>query len=268
MTYRELQTALKNLRNAGYDVQVKLNASFDTLQTEYNRLSAITSLSCTNTVEPNLETTFGEVQAVSEQIEVEFETKHRVELAIQGNLPQNDPCSDRQHSQSTVEQGFHSIPVESETKYRVEVVYLHKLSKNKTFSDLQNSENFLQQGFQLIRSTLDHNIDKTGFESPESLQSSTLEIAPDDSPNSPYWIDGSQLGQNLESTQVQALRNLEDGINWLKKLPARLKAFEQGFREGLRDVPIRQQASLKQPHVIPIERSYRPPKPLIIPLAA
>ena len=43
MTYRELQTALKNLRNAGYDIQVKLNASFDTLQAEHNRLSVIAS---------------------------------------------------------------------------------------------------------------------------------------------------------------------------------------------------------------------------------
>ncbi len=41
MTYRELQGALKAFRTQGLDVQVKLNASFDTLQAEYNRLTAI-----------------------------------------------------------------------------------------------------------------------------------------------------------------------------------------------------------------------------------
>ena len=40
MTYRELQSALKSLRNDGADVQVKLNAKKAILQTEYDRLSA------------------------------------------------------------------------------------------------------------------------------------------------------------------------------------------------------------------------------------
>ena len=48
MTYRELQAALKAFRCQGLDLQVKLTASFDTLQAEYNRLSAITSLSYAN----------------------------------------------------------------------------------------------------------------------------------------------------------------------------------------------------------------------------
>ena len=41
MNYRQIQSALKELKVAGADVQVKLNASFDTLEAEYNRLTAI-----------------------------------------------------------------------------------------------------------------------------------------------------------------------------------------------------------------------------------
>ncbi len=40
-TYRQLQSELKAMRNAGVDVQVKLNAKTAILQAEYNRLKAL-----------------------------------------------------------------------------------------------------------------------------------------------------------------------------------------------------------------------------------
>ena len=39
MSYKELQTALKNLRNSGVQLQVKLNATKVALQAEYDRLT-------------------------------------------------------------------------------------------------------------------------------------------------------------------------------------------------------------------------------------
>lgn len=41
MTYRELQTALKDFRNAGYTVECKLNAKADVLEKEYIRLQRL-----------------------------------------------------------------------------------------------------------------------------------------------------------------------------------------------------------------------------------
>ena len=40
MTYRELQTALKTIRNNGTQINCKLNAKKEVLQSEYNRVVA------------------------------------------------------------------------------------------------------------------------------------------------------------------------------------------------------------------------------------
>lgn len=59
----------------------------------------------------------------------------------------------------------------------------------------------------------------------ETIQTETL--APS------YWIDGSELSEHLESTQVQAIRNLQDGWRSLKQLGRNLQSFKKGFDEGL-----------------------------------
>jgi type I site-specific restriction endonuclease len=238
MTYRELQAALKAFRSQGLDVQVKLTASFDTLQAEYNRLSAIAQPA---SPEPPQEPPSQQPQQPQEQMVVEPETSSKVDLTYSTNLPKNEPYSHQENSQSFVEQEFESITVEPEVKVA------------DTISNLQenNGSNGLNIGKQL---------------------SKPLEALPDKEKQiqarSTYWIDGTELGQNLNHTQAQALRNLEDGINWLRSLAGKLKAFESGFREGWQNTPVKQQARLKQSNVIPIERSHRLPKPLPIPLVA
>lgn len=285
MTYRELQTALKNLRNAGYDVQVKLNASFDTLQAEYNRLIAIASQDSLEQPQPQQVMTTDSFnkwvglpykqttqqpsceneRATKQPLEqLEVPPDGNITLQLGGNIWQT---SKQLHNspRALIHEEIGRLAL---VRSRVDLAYPTNLPKNELYNHQENSQSFVEQEFKAIQVEPREQYPQTAFESPESLPRNTLAISPNDSPNIPYWIDGSQLGQNLEYTLAQALRNLEDGINWLKRLPARLKAFEQGFREGLRDIPTRQQASLKQPHVIPIERSYRPPKPLTMPLAA
>lgn len=282
MTYRELQAALKAGRTQGLDVQVKLNASFDTLQAEYNRLNAITTEDSLDVPQPQQVMTtdsFNEwvglpYQQTTQQpscgnepttkqpsLQLEVPQYGNITLQLGGNI--KEPTLE-----TTVGEGVaasEQIEVESDISSRVEVVNNNNLPQNEPFKERQNSQNLVKQEFQSIQSTLDSNIYKTDFESPESLQSETLAMTLNDSPNSPYWIDDSELGHNLEYTQAQALRNLESSLNWLLRLPGRLKAFAQGVREGLRNAPLRQQVSLKQRHVIPIERSYRLPNPLTIP---
>ena len=159
------------------------------------------------------------------------------------------------------------IDVEPDISSKVEVVNHGKLPENETFSHQGNSQSTIEQGFQFISVQPREQYLQTTFESRESLQSKTLAISLNDSPNSPYWFDGTELGLKLETTQAQALRNLESGLNWLLRLPGRLKAFEQGVREGLRNAQLRRQVSLKQTDAIPIERSHRLPTAKAIPLA-
>ena len=250
MTYRELQTALKNLRNAGYDIQVKLTASFDTLQAEYNRLTAIAA-------EPVVEMTADEFnewvglpadvvevpdwqkEAIANQhdleIEVESETSPMVDLTYSNSLPKNEACSHQENSQSVVVQEFQAILVDYEVKT---VDSICNLQDDK-------GSNKLNEGKQLSKPL-------------EALPDKEKQIQA----NSTYWIDGTELGQNLNHTQAQALRNLEDGINWLVKLPGRLKAFESGFREGLKKVDRLRQIQPSQPQVVPIHSKRRQPVPM------
>lgn len=238
MTYRELQTALKNLRNAGYGVQVKLTASFDTLQAEYNRLTAIAVEPVQEMTVNNFNTCVGvpadvvevpdwQKEAIANQHDIEIEaesgTSPMVNLTYSNSLPKNEACSHQENSKSVVEQEFQSIPVEPRGQYQ-----------------------------------------QTDFDSLESLDGGALAITKAIVPSqqSSYWIDGTELGQNLNHTQAQALRNLEDGINWLVKLPGRLKAFESGFREGLKKVDRLRQTQPSQPQVIPIHSKRRQPVPM------
>ena len=220
MTYRELQTALKNLRNAGYDIQVKLNASLEALKAEYERLTAIQDQS---TFQQQIE------------LEVEPETSSKVDLTYPSNLPKNEPYSHQENNQSVVEQGFESILVDYEVKT---VDSICNLQDDK-------GSNKLNEGKQLSKPL-------------EALPYKEKQIEA----NSTYWIDGTELGQNLNHTQAQALRNLEDGINWLVKLPGRLKAFESGFREGLKKVDRLRQIQPSQPQVVPIHSKRRQPVPM------
>lgn len=250
MTYRELQTALKAFRSQGLDVQVKLTASFDTLQAEYNRLSAIS-------VEPVQEMTINnfnawvglpadvvevpdwQKEAIANQHDVEMgvesETGSMVDPTYSNILPKNELYSHQENNQSVAEQEFESITVEPEVKVA------------DTISNLQenNGSNGLDIGKQLSKPL-------------EALSYKEKQI----SANSTYWIDGTELGQNLNHTQAQALRNLEDGINWLVKLPGRLKAFELGFREGLKKVDRLRRTQPSQPQVIPIHSKRCQPIPM------
>lgn len=261
MTYRELQTALKNLRNAGYAVQVKLNASFDTLQAEYNRLTAIASQDSLEQPQPQQVMTTDQFnewvglpykQTSEPVVDITLENTDEATQAIALEQADSTPMLiiSQQLEEPTEKVSATSEPIENVGK-----------QPSKQLEALQGKGLYITP--EPITAT-----NKQPSNSTQDLQGHSRVKDVGLSAKSSYWIDGTELGQNLNHTPAQALRNLEDGINWLKKLPARLKAFEQGFREGLRDVPIRQQASLKQPHVIPIERSHQLPKTRTIPLAA
>ena len=262
MTYRELQTALKNLRNAGYDIQVKLTASFDTLQAEYNRLTAIAA-------EPIVEMTADEFnewvglpadvvevpdwqkEAIANQHDVEMgvesETGSMVDLTYSTNLPKNELYSHQENNQSVVEQEFQFIPVEP--RANTDKQHLG------TLQALQDADIHIR--LEPITNTNKQPLNTTqSYQRHDQVKDVGLRV------NSTYWIDGTELGQNLNHTQAQALRNLEDGINWLVKLPGRLKAFESGFREGLKKVDRLRQTQPSQPQVISIHSKRRQPVPM------
>lgn len=320
MTYRELQTALKNLRNAGYDIQVKLNASLEALKAEYERLTAIQD-------QPTFQ----------QQIELEAEpkTSSKVNLTYPNNLPKNEPYSHQKNSQSCVEKGFEYIQSEPRGQYAqtdfdsLESLHGRTLAITVNDSPEQPEQAMTTNQFNewvglpyesslepVVDITLEHtqelaisaiapepeesrekvsppsepidNYNKLPSKQHEALQGNSLYITsepitpvtkqPSNSPQdcqgydhvkdvglrakSSYWIDGTELGQNLNHTQAQALRNLEDGINWLVKLPGRLKAFESGFREGLKKVDRLRQTQPSQPQVIPIHSKRRQPVPM------
>lgn len=275
MTYRELQTVLKNLRNAGYAISVKLTASYEILLAEYNRLTAITTQqpSCGNEpatkqppeqleVPPDGDITLqlgGNIKEPTEnpsqqleesraiaQVELssckqadnnpsaqptlsqgkaEPEPRGRIRLN-NGCLRQNEVYKAQQNSESLVQQRFRlfqansdskdsyaskpldnslKVPLHKETARLPEPRgYLHNQRQNEGYSDEQNSQSLVQQELKFI--CINH-------------------------PVNPYWIDGTQLGQKLDPTQVQALRNLEDGLKWVKRVYIGFKALAEGFAE-------------------------------------
>jgi len=149
MTRTQLQTALKTLRNDGYDVQIKLNAKTEVLQTEYDRLTV-------------------KSEAATEAVVLE--------------------------------------PLEGQV--------------SELTCDVCNYQ------FSLLPAKADQ------VDLAESLEPSTM-ATPSLCPEvASYWVDGK--GVSLESTQVQALRNLEEGLRWIGKTSEGLRSFSQGFMEGLK----------------------------------
>lgn len=290
MTYRELQTALKNLRNAGYDISVKLTASYEILLAEYNRLTAITTQqpSCGN--EPT-------TKQPSEQLEVTPDED--INLQLGGNIkePTANPSQQLEELRAIAQphegicflasenpltlynkqlttvasQQLKPINVStpkltpkltqktlkaiwdkqlkplasSQTKTNPEQLtlsqgkaepaprgYLHDQRHSGGYSDRQTSKSLVQQGFRSMMVKLRDNIQayplKTLQNNPEVLSYKDINIRPISS----YWIDSTQLGQKLDSTQVQALRNLEDGLRWVKRVYISFKALAEGFAEG------------------------------------
>lgn len=195
-TYRELQAALKTLRNEGYNIQVKLNASFETLQAGYNRLTQAN-------LEPTIEMTTEEfnewVGFPTDSLAIKAELKPRVNI---GNLQQNEGFSSRQNSETFTKQRFKSIEL--------------NIGSNPRTTQPETRQYYNKQPFQAQKAT--HN----------ACISKVLNIPA----KSIYWVDGSELGQKLDSTQVQALRNLQNGLRLAKAFCRRLKAFAEGFAEA------------------------------------
>jgi hypothetical protein len=141
MTRRELQIALGQLREQGFCIEIKLTASTEALQAEFDRLTAIE--------QPHPATNQPSSQPESLQHK-DLNPQLTTEATTQPNTPEN-----------------------SQKPYRI-----------ATFQP--------------------------------RLYSYLSDITTD-------------------TTQQQALENLEDGIRWLVRLPGNIKAFYQGFYEGWQD---------------------------------
>lgn len=301
------------MRNAGYDVQVKLNTSYEILQAEYDRLTAIAIESAPQMTADEFNTWVGlptdnvaianqggnnpatkqpqkrlEVLASQDltpqhtlaRSKADPEPRECIWLNI-GNIRQNEGSTEQPNSEVFTDQGFRFIQANTRSCIAINLssyyakqpyerleaaqdkdfcimakprVNIHKQPsevlettqgeslaipispkleprlnsvnqrQNKGYSDQQNSEDLTRQAFESIR-----------------LKSS-------------YWIDRSALGQKLEATQVQALRNAEDGVRWLKKWASNLQAFAEGFAEGGQ---VKQLS--RSPQVIALDR-YRYPQ--------
>lgn len=172
--YKELQNALKNLKNAGYDVQVKLNSKLEILKAEYDRLTTVPeSLRAPETIT---------AQEFNEM--VGFPTEALVSSYF---------------GKATLEP---LEPIQTKT--------LVILPVNLPSDDLEQLETIQVIGLAISNSP--------SF--PKPTQG--------------YWIDGSEISSHLESTQQQAIRNLQDGWRSLKNFGRNLKSFKTGFDEGLR----------------------------------
>lgn len=181
MQYRELQTALKNLRNAGYDVNVKLTSSYEILQAEYDRLTS------QPVVEPVVEMT-------AEQFNgwVGLPTE-AVAIATQDN--QEQP----------------SLPVEQPQAAIANIAVVVPMVEPSPELEVKPLGSTVNQPTKQLEDT---------------------PCKPIRVKTNSYWVDGSELGQKLDPTQVQALRNVEDGVRWLKKWTRNLQAFAEGFTEA------------------------------------
>lgn len=164
MTRRELQIALGQLREQGFCIEIKLTASTEALQAEFDRLTASTTSELTYSSEARLETTKA--------------------IALEQPV---------------------AIALEDEP-----LVFSESVTEPKTAAAIATE------------TTPEPN-------TPENSQK-------------PYKINTfrgnlySYLSDiPTDTTQQQALKNLEDGIRWLARLPANIKAFYQGFYEGWQD---------------------------------
>jgi len=206
MQYRELQAALKNLRHAGYAVQVKLNTSYEILQVEYDRLTS------QPVVEPMVEMT-------AEQFNGWM------------GLPTDNLAIATQDS-----------PVQP-------LLAIVNIAPEVTDG--------IPDQIAVVVPTVEPKLEVKPSSSADKQPTKQLEAIPCKPlrmPTNSYWVDGSELSQHLESTQVQALRNAQDGVRWLKKWARNIQAFAEGFIEG---------GQVKQPQrspqVIALDR-YRYPQ--------
>jgi len=230
MQYRELQAALKNLRHAGYDIQVKLTSSYEILQVEYDRLTS------QPVVEPMVEMTAEQFNgwmglptdnlAIATQdnpeqptLALNHEPKPRGNAT---NLRQNEGSTERQDSKSLVQQEFESMPPNSCCISKSQQPNLVFAKRSYERLEASQDKDFC------IRLEPREYLHKQPQHNPEVLSHKEISIPPITS----YWIDGSELSQHLESTQVQALRNAQDGVRWLKKWARNIQAFAEGFIEG------------------------------------
>lgn len=209
MNYKEYQNALKNLRNTGYDVLVKLNSKLEILKAEYDRLTIIPEP--LRQLEPLTATQFNEmvgfpteplvviqsVNSTSEDLE-QLETIQVIGLAI----CDNNSSLEALEPLGAIQDETLAIAETNTTLEPTEVIENRpKAPDSKGFSHPKVCQEVLHQ--------------------PETIQAKALGI---------FQLSIS----NLEPTQQQAIRNLQDGWRSLKNLGRNLKAFKTGFDEGLR----------------------------------
>ena len=195
MTRNQLQTALKELRNQGADVQIKLNAKTELLQTEYDRLMA--------------------KEQSSEPVIMTAED-FNAWVGLPTDTIQPTAMPEAQEQENAEDPG------------------LSLYATCELTCDICNGQ-----------------LCSLPLVDPE-LQASTPETA--------YWVDGTELGLCLEATQAQAMRNLQDGLSWVRGMYRNLKAFGQGFKEGLKQPALKSQADPKLAEVVLLDRSRRLPK--------
>lgn len=182
MTYRELQAALKAFRIQGLDVQVKLNASFDTLQAEYNRLSAIAAQDSLEQPQPEQVMTtdqfnewvglpyqqttqqpsWGNERATkqpSEQLEVSPDGD--ITLQLGGD---NWQTSKQLHN-SPKALSHEEIGTLALVSSRVDLTYPNNPPKNELYNHQENSQSTVEQRFQYIPVEPREQYPQTAFES-------------------------------------------------------------------------------------------------------
>ncbi len=166
MNYKDYQNALKNLRNDGYDVQVKLNSKLEVLKVEYDRLM---------TVPEHLQ-------------QLEPLTADEFNEMVYGISPVEAIATPSETSKS-----LEPLQAIAETNIALKPV--------EVLEPLQaNDETYF------AKSTKD------------------------------YWIDRTGVSSQLEITQVQAFRNLQDGWRSLKQLGRNLQSFKKGFDDRLKQL--------------------------------
>lgn len=251
MNYRQIQSALKELKAAGADVQVKLNASFDTLEAEYNRLTAIATP--VSPEQPQVQPSQQPEQPQVAQIMTADEFNAWV------GLPTDAIAEPRVMVEAKAEPEVQTEPEPSLEATEVTSYQPQEVPETSVEVALDALEQAPETSSK---------VDPVVTPQPTTEQIVVLPLAtmtapaPRQLPGASYWIDGTELGQRLDPTQVQALRNLEDGLDWLGRWHGNLRAFAKGFREGWRQAGKRQIAP-DQPKVVPLNHSS-PRQPMAV----
>lgn len=225
-SYKELQTALKNLKNNGFDVQVKLNAKQEVLQTEYDRLMTIPEPLQQH--EPLTTQEFNEMVGFTSY--PASDASENLGTMLAETLETSVVNMTSEASEALV-----TKPTAAEAPSPLETIQTETLAPQLSLLPAPKNDNRLLQA-------------------PNSaLERSKVANHPG------YWIDGTELGDRLEATQTQAIRNLQDGWRSLKQLGKNLQSFKKGFDEGLRQVEAKKAAKPKMPEKHP-ESAIKPSK--------